>query len=69
MPSVEFNEDARSSAMYQGQGYAPTNQSKMTTWLLSKGIIKDASQGPMVLLGIAILCLALTAVVIFKFIL
>ncbi len=69
MSSVEFNEDARSSAMYQNQGYPPANQSKMTTWLLEKGIIKNAEQGPMVLLGIAILCLVLTGVVIFKFIL
>ena len=69
MSSVEFNEDARASSMYQAQSNSSASQSKMTSWLLAKGIIKDASQGPMVLLGIAIVCLALTAFVIFKFIL
>lgn len=65
--NIQFEADQ--SQLRNRQVFNQTSTAKgMTGWLIEKGIIKDESQAGVVLGGIVVLNLVLTAVVIYFFI-
>ena len=60
MSEVEFDNSESQSKMLYSKWQASNEQPMMVRWLINKGIVKNAAQANMILLGIAIVAFALS---------